>query len=94
MQLLVAEAAARQATLVASLHAVDLALSCFARIVGIRDGRIAFDLPAAQVSEAQLQALYASADGTLVELPTLRNSGPRVEAENTAIEPITVIACR
>ncbi len=94
VQLLVAEAAARQATLVASLHAVDLALSCFARIVGIRDGRITFDLPAAQVSEAQLQALYASADGTLVELPTLRNSGPRVEAENTAIEPITVIACR
>ena len=94
VQLLVAEAAARQATLVASLHAVDLALSCFARIVGIRDGRIAFDLPAAQVSEAQLQALYASADGTLVELPTLRNGGPRVEAENAATQPITVIACR
>src|SRR5260370_5085700 len=30
------EAAARGATLVASLHAVDLALACFARIVGIR----------------------------------------------------------
>lgn len=59
VQLLVQEAAARQATLVASLHAVDLALSCFARIVGIRAGRILFDLPAAQVSEAQLQALYA-----------------------------------
>jgi phosphonate transport system ATP-binding protein len=43
---------------------VDLALSCFARIVGIREGRIAFDLPAAQVGEAQLQALYGHADGS------------------------------
>lgn len=75
VQLLVQEAAARQATLVASLHAVDLALSCFARIVGIRDGRIAFDLPAAQVSQAQLQALYAHADGSAAALPTLGSMG-------------------
>lgn len=75
VQLLVQEAAVRQATLVASLHAVDLALSCFARIVGIRDGRIAFDLPAAQVSQAQLQALYAHADGSAAALPTLGSMG-------------------
>ncbi|MEG0200443.1 MAG: ATP-binding cassette domain-containing protein, partial [Comamonas sp.] len=74
VQLLVQEAAARQATLVASLHAVDLALSCFERIVGIRDGRIAFDLPAAQVTQAQLQALYAAADGQIQPLPTMHNS--------------------
>jgi phosphonate transport system ATP-binding protein len=60
VQLLVQEAKARQATLVASLHAVDLALQCFARLVGIRAGRIVFDLPAHQVTEAQLRALYAS----------------------------------
>jgi len=59
VRLLVDDARARGATLVASLHAVDLALGCFERIVGIRAGRIVFDLPAAQVSEAQLQALYA-----------------------------------
>ena len=59
VKLLVEDAAQRNATLVASLHAVDLALGCFARIVGIRGGRIAFDLPATQVSQAQLQALYA-----------------------------------
>jgi phosphonate transport system ATP-binding protein len=54
---------------------VDLALGCFARIVGIRDGRIAFDLPAAQVSQAQLQALYAHADGSAAALPTLGSMG-------------------
>ncbi|WP_454723768.1 phosphonate ABC transporter ATP-binding protein [Delftia acidovorans] len=60
VQLLVHEAAARGATLVASLHAVDLALACFARIVGIRDGAIAFDLPAAEITQEHLRALYGS----------------------------------
>ncbi len=60
VQLLVHEAAARGATLVASLHAVDLALACFARIVGIRDGALAFDLPAAEVTQEHLRALYGS----------------------------------
>lgn len=60
--LLVAEAEQRQATLVASLHAVDLALGHFSRIVGLRDGRIAFDLPAGEVSAALLQSLYAGED--------------------------------
>lgn len=72
VQLLVQEATARQATLVASLHAVDLALSRFPRIVGLREGRMVFDLPAAQVSQAQLQALYAHADGSAQPLPTLQ----------------------
>lgn len=67
IEVLAADAAARGATLVASLHAVDLALACFPRIVGVRDGRIAFDLPASQVSDALLHELYA-AEGS--ELPT------------------------
>ncbi|MFG0584549.1 phosphonate ABC transporter ATP-binding protein [Pseudomonas sp. zjy_9] len=54
------EAAERGMTLLASLHAVDLALAHFPRVIGIRDGRIAFDLPAADVQPAQLQALYAN----------------------------------
>ena len=37
-------------TLVASLHAVDLALSHFPRIIGLRDGQILFDSPSDQVS--------------------------------------------
>ena len=47
-------------TLVASLHAVDLALSHFPRIIGLRDGQILFDSPADQVSHDMLDALYAN----------------------------------
>ncbi|WGG48657.1 phosphonate ABC transporter ATP-binding protein [Rugamonas sp. DEMB1] len=52
------EAAARGATLICSLHQVDLALSHFPRIVALRDGRIVFDLPRAQVSDAMVAQLY------------------------------------
>jgi len=57
---LVAQAEGSGATLLASLHAVDLALKWFPRIVGLRAGELAFDLPAAQVSTAMLHALYAT----------------------------------
>jgi phosphonate transport system ATP-binding protein len=93
VQLLVQEAAARKATLVASLHAVDLALANFARIVGVRDGRLAFDLPAAQVSDAQLQALYAHADGRAADLP-MHNRLAQRDPASTAPTPIQVNACR
>ncbi len=48
------------ATMVVSLHAVDVALRWFPRIVGLRDGRVAFDLPAAEVTEPLLRELYAA----------------------------------
>jgi len=60
LQVLSAAAKARNATLVVSLHAVDLALACFPRIVGVRDGRIAFDRPATEVDETLLRDLYAA----------------------------------
>ena len=47
------------ATLVATLHDVPMALQHFPRIVGLREGRLQFDLPATQVTPALLQALYA-----------------------------------
>jgi len=62
---LVDNATRQGATLVASLHAVDLALKWFPRIVGMRDGRVAFDLPAAEVTAELLHALYASEGGRL-----------------------------
>ena len=49
--------------LVASLHAVDLALRHFPRVVGVKDGAILFDLPAGEVSEALLRELYAAEGG-------------------------------
>ena len=55
---LVALARDRGVTLVATLHQVDMALAHFPRIVGLRDGAMAFDLQAAQVTRERLQRLY------------------------------------
>ena len=60
---LVAYVGATGATFVASLHAVDLALRWFPRIVGLRDGVVQFDLPVAQVTPERLAALYAAGEG-------------------------------
>ena len=60
---LVAQSEASGATLVASLHAVDIALKWFPRIVGMRAGEVMFDRPVAEVSPALLEQLYA-ADNT------------------------------
>ncbi|OIP18100.1 MAG: phosphonate ABC transporter [Comamonadaceae bacterium CG_4_9_14_3_um_filter_60_33] len=49
----------QQATLVATLHHVDMALQHFPRIIGMRDGEVAFDLPTAEVSPERLTDLYA-----------------------------------
>jgi phosphonate transport system ATP-binding protein len=49
----------RRKTLVMNLHTVELALEYFPRIVGIRDGRVGFDLPPEQVTRELLEQLYA-----------------------------------
>lgn len=54
------EAGARGISLIASLHAVELALQHFPRIIGLRDGRILFDKASDAVSPADLEALYAN----------------------------------
>lgn len=60
-----AEAQDRGVTLVASLHAVDIALRWFPRVIGLKAGEIVFDLPPAKVSESVLRELYASETGML-----------------------------
>ncbi|HEX9574674.1 MAG TPA: phosphonate ABC transporter ATP-binding protein [Myxococcales bacterium] len=52
-------AVTQRRTLVAAMHDVDLALQRFQRIVGVRAGRVVFDVPAAEVSPELLQELYA-----------------------------------
>jgi phosphonate transport system ATP-binding protein len=52
------EADARHATLICSLHQVETARANFPRIVGLREGRIVFDLPREQVTDAMIAALY------------------------------------
>lgn len=49
-------------TLVASMHDVVLARRYFPRLVGLRRGRILFDLPTSEVSEDLLRQLYEGAD--------------------------------
>lgn len=45
-------------TLIASLHQVVFARSHFARVIGLRAGRVVFDRPTSEVSDADLAALY------------------------------------
>jgi len=75
------ESRARDVTLVASLHAVDLALKSFPRVVGLREGAVVFDAPPVRVSDAMLRDLYATEtqvvptqDNRPLELP---EPGPR-----------------
>jgi len=58
MAALVGLARERQTTLVATLHQVDMALTHFDRIIGLREGQLVFDLPSAQVTPERLAHLY------------------------------------
>jgi phosphonate transport system ATP-binding protein len=60
MQTLTRVASQRGATLCCTLHHVEMALAHFPRIIGLRQGEIYFDLPAAQVSKERLTDLYGS----------------------------------
>lgn len=74
------------ATLVTTLHDVPIALRHFPRIVGMRDGALMFDLPAAQVSAQRLEALYAQ---RLDEL-----QGPAARDEPPAKPAPVIMQCR
>jgi len=68
---LIDETNSRDATLIASLHAVDIALRWFPRIIGIKNGEMAFDLSSTEVTEKMLKELYSSEMG---ELPKQANT--------------------
>ncbi|CAN7296753.1 phosphonate ABC transporter ATP-binding protein [Rhizobacter sp. LjRoot28] len=74
---LLAQSRATGATLMASLHAVDLALKWFPRVVGVRDGAVLFDAPASAVTPAMLQALYGG-EGASASEPPAAGLGPAV----------------
>ena len=86
---LLAQARERGVTLVATLHQVEAALANFPRIVGLRDGRLAFDLPAAEVGRERLARLYAQHEHELQADPAMP-SGP---ADEPAPAPV-VMHCR
>mgnify|MGYP000858240639 FL=1 len=78
----------RGVTLVATLHQVDVALAHFPRIVGLRDGQLAFDLPAAEVTQERLARLYDQFEHEL------RGEVPVVVAEPQATPQPAVMHCR
>jgi phosphonate transport system ATP-binding protein len=86
---LVQQARERGVTLVATLHQVDAALANFPRIVGLRDGRLVFDLPAAAVTRERLELLYAQREDEL------RGDAPSAPTEPEAAAPAPVVMhCR
>jgi phosphonate transport system ATP-binding protein len=82
-------AAAREggATLITTLHDVPMALRNFPRILGLRDGGLMFDLPAQDVDEDRLRALYAQ------RLDELQGAAPLDEPPADKPAPV-VMHCR
>jgi len=87
MNTLVQQAKLRGVTLVATLHQVDMALAHFPRIVALREGRLVFDLPAAQVTREQLEQLYAQHEDEL------RGEPLTAESAAPAAPPAVVMHC-
>ena len=78
----------RGATLVATLHQVDVALANFPRIIGLRDGQLAFDVPAVEVTRERLAALYDQFEHEL------RGEVPVKVTEESATPQPVVMHCR
>jgi phosphonate transport system ATP-binding protein len=74
IETLTSAARERGVTLIATLHQVDVAVSRFARVIGLREGELAFDLPAAQVTRERLQRLYAQYEHELAGAPAVTAS--------------------
>jgi len=88
VETLLGGARARGVTLVATLHQVDVALAHFPRVIGLRDGQVAFDLPASQVTRERLAALYDQFEHEL------RGEAPPPEVPETPAPQPVVMHCR
>ena len=74
-------------TLVCSLHQVDVARRRFARIVGLRAGRVVYDGPSAGLDDARVRELYGADDPALPAAEALR-------AAAAALEQAPEVLCR
>jgi phosphonate transport system ATP-binding protein len=77
----------QHATLVATLHHVDMALQHFGRIVGLRDGEVVFDLPTVDVTSERLTDLYAR------HLDELTGAAPPLDLPLVSA-PAVALTCR
>jgi phosphonate transport system ATP-binding protein len=74
-------------TLLLNLHSVDLALAFFPRVVGVRQGRILFDLPPSKVGTGELTALYAGAVREDAPVPAYQGGHPGVGVKSRICRP-------
>lgn len=85
----------RGATLITTLHQVDVATREFPRVVGLRDGRVAFDLPSEQVTHERLAELYAQHEHELAQVSgTVSDTYSKVSDTPPSPEPAKIIHCR
>ncbi|MFO1225816.1 phosphonate ABC transporter ATP-binding protein [Roseateles sp.] len=85
IQTLTQEARERGITMLVTMHQVETALAHFSRILGLRDGAVAFDLPTAEVTRERLLQLYAQHEDELHQ--------PLAGPEAPAAPPV-VMHCR
>jgi len=74
--LLRAAASEEGATVICSLHQVDLAREYADRVVGLHEGEIVYDGPAAKLDEATLDLIYSAGKGDLDADPPEEAVGP------------------
>jgi len=67
LQVLQREAASRNATLICSLHQVELARSHFARVIGLRDGRVVLDSASSAITDDDIATLYRNRHDVIPE---------------------------
>ncbi len=85
---LLAHAKERGITLITSLHQVDVATSQFPRVIGLRAGKLVFDLPSDEVSKELLADLYRQHEHELDQnTPVIPDSPPEPA-------PVKIIHCR
>ena len=75
-------------TLLMNLHSVELALAFFPRVVGIRQGRVAFDLTPDKITPERLGALYAGETGEDVAVSTPQGGFRIIGATSRVCRPI------
>ena len=85
---LIAHAKEHGITLITSLHQVDVATSQFPRVIGLRDGKLVFELPSGEVSKERLADLYRQHEHELDQTtPVSLDSSPEPA-------PVKIIHCR
>jgi len=89
VETLTGEARTRGTTLLATLHQVDVAIASFPRIIGLRNGELAFDLPSAEVTRDHLLRLYAQFEHELAAAPPVP-----LDLALPVARPTTVVVCR